>query len=264
MALLHSKRCLPAATPQAGFFVGWRVVIPRRNITRSLTLAPSQGDTPCNPPHSLADARSFAGGSPLQPPPFRRATPFGVALLHSKRCLPAATPQAGFFVGWRVVIPRRNITRSLTLAPSQGDTPCNPPHSLADARSFAGGNPLQPPPFRRAAPFGAALLHSKRCLPSATPQAGFLSATAGEALTSILRKSKEVVWFRGVLCILAWLIICSTIQGTPRRNITRSLTLAPSQGVPPCNPRRSAEPLRGAPCKHPLRQGASDTPFGRA
>ena len=87
--------------------------------------------------HSLADARSFAGGSPLQPPPFRRATSLRpvqastsaegirhslrsclmpsasvpactwlhyVALLHSKRCLPVATPPAGFFIGWRVVI----------------------------------------------------------------------------------------------------------------------------------------------------------------
>ena len=93
--------------------------------------------------HSLADARSFAGGSPLQPPPFRRATPWRpvhtsatagcirhslrsclmhpasvsactlphyVALLHSKRCLPVATPPAGFFVGWRLLIPLPAVT----------------------------------------------------------------------------------------------------------------------------------------------------------
>ena len=53
-------------------------------------------------------------------------------------------------------------------------------------------------------------------------------------------------------------------RGRPRPQVTRSLTLAPSQGETPCNPRRSAEPLRCAPCKHPLRQRASDTPFGRA
>ena len=126
--------------------------------------------------HSRTDVRSFAGGNPLQPPPFRRATPLRcvqtstsaedtrhslrsclvssasvavctqlhyVALLHSKRCLSVTASQTGFFVGYRRRIPGRKLTRALTCARSQGETPCNPHRSAEPLRYVVCRPPLR-------------------------------------------------------------------------------------------------------------------------
>ena len=67
---------------------------PCPQVTRSLTLAPSQGATPCNP-HRSAEPLRYVVCTQLH----------YVALLHSKRCLSVTASQTGFFVGWRIPKP---------------------------------------------------------------------------------------------------------------------------------------------------------------
>ena len=112
-----------------------------QHITRSLTLARSQGETPCNPRRSAPMLHA--------PTPLRHNTPHTLAalvcvvccafvprphfasVLHFNRCLVVTSSPPGFFDCYRRQR-RSNKTKH------------NTNHSLAYARSFVGETPTPP------------------------------------------------------------------------------------------------------------------------